>query len=407
MLTSRDRSVDRGYAPRSPLSGLRLFHGVVLSLPDIAADAYATVNASFREPFVGITTDGQARGGLTSLAPAGRSTQPIADAAQAYLAALERADHRAEAVLPVDSPYRRRWFNAFPDWAPAGVLLDDLDDGQRAAAMRVVEESLSADGYAAVRKVMRLNGLLGQFVKNYEDSLREYTYFLTIFGEPRADRPWAWQLMGHHLDLNCLVLPEHVVLTPMFLGSEFNQVEGVSVFERESEVGPRLLAALTDEERAAAVLFDSMDPDVLPAELAGPVDGRHVGGAGRDNRVQPYEGVCAGGFAERRRDALLDLVDTYLDRFPEVHAAHWRSEIVDHLDETHFAWIGDPGGAPPFYYRVHSPVLWIEFDHHPGIFLDNDEPKPYHVHTIVRTPNGADYGAPYVPVAAEDAEPPA
>jgi hypothetical protein len=37
-------------------------------------------------------------------------------------------------------------------------------------------------------------------------------------------------------------------------------------------------------------------------------------------------------------------------------------------------------------------VILIEFDHHPGIFLDNDEPEPFHVHTIVRTPNGGDYG---------------
>ncbi len=45
-----------------------------------------------------------------------------------------------------------------------------------------------------------------------------------------------------------------------------------------------------------------------------------------------------------------------------------------------------------FYYRIHSPVALIEFDHQNGIVLDNDKPSRHHIHTIVRTPNGNDYG---------------
>lgn len=64
----------------------------------------------------------------------------------------------------------------------------------------------------------------------------------------------------------------------------------------------------------------------------------------------------------------------------------------DHLDETRFAWRGLHGESNAFYYRVHSPVMLIEYDNHPGIFLDNDEPERFHVHTIVREPHGNDYG---------------
>ena len=41
---------------------------------------------------------------------------------------------------------------------------------------------------------------------------------------------------------------------------------------------------------------------------------------------------------------------------------------------------------------MQSPVTFIEFDHHAGVFLTNPEPAKFHVHTIVRTPNGNDYG---------------
>ena len=46
----------------------------------------------------------------------------------------------------------------------------------------------------------------------------------------------------------------------------------------------------------------------------------------------------------------------------------------------------------PFYYRVHSPVVLIEFDHHPGVAFDNVLPSSNHIHTVIRTPNGGDYG---------------
>nr|WP_207400581.1 DUF3500 domain-containing protein [Actinomadura roseirufa] len=63
--------------------------------------------------------------------------------------------------------------------------------------------------------------------------------------------------------------------------------------------------------------------------------------------------------------------------------------IERHLDGTHIAWIGGSGDDDAFYYRVHSPVVLIEYDCHRGVFLDNDEPEPFHVHTLVRTPTGA------------------
>ena len=35
-----------------------------------------------------------------------------------------------------------------------------------------------------------------------------------------------------------------------------------------------------------------------------------------------------------------------------------------HLDDTWFAWTGGTSDADPFYYRIHSQAILIEFDHH-------------------------------------------
>ena len=62
------------------------------------------------------------------------------------------------------------------------------------------------------------------------------------------------------------------------------------------------------------------------------------------------------------------------------------------MEETYFSWIGRSGDEDPFYYRIQSPVICLEFDHHCGIFLMNSEPAKCHIHTVIRTPNGGDYG---------------
>jgi hypothetical protein len=67
-----------------------------------------------------------------------------------------------------------------------------------------------------------------------------------------------------------------------------------------------------------------------------------------------------------------------------------------HLDRTWFAWVGktDPGSV--FYYRIHSPVVLIEFDHQRPVglrhLLNPAQASLQHIHTVVRTPNGNDYG---------------
>jgi len=69
-----------------------------------------------------------------------------------------------------------------------------------------------------------------------------------------------------------------------------------------------------------------------------------------------------------------------------------------HIDETYFGWDQWDASLGPddlFFFRIHSPVIIIEFDHQGAISLPNsrsDIPIREHIHTVVRTPNGNDYG---------------
>jgi hypothetical protein len=72
-------------------------------------------------------------------------------------------------------------------------------------------------------------------------------------------------------------------------------------------------------------------------------------------------------------------------------------EVRAHLGQTHFAWIGGTADDSVFYFRIHSPVVLIEFDHQRPANLrhlakDPSLPNREHIHVVVRTPNGNDYG---------------
>ena len=106
----------------------------------------------------------------------------------------------------------------------------------------------------------------------------------------------------------------------------------------------------------------------------------------------PYEGLRADTMTKSQQRDLLDLVDAYLITLPDGPRAARMADVERHLADTHFCWVGGMAKDDAFYYRIQSPITFIEFDHHAGVFLNNDAPAKFHVHTIVRTPNGNDYG---------------
>jgi hypothetical protein len=108
--------------------------------------------------------------------------------------------------------------------------------------------------------------------------------------------------------------------------------------------------------------------------------------------VLPYEGLAGSGLSPVQTELLLAVIETYVGRMSSGHARVKLEEIKEHLARTFLLWMGGCDSDSVFYYRIHSPVILIEFDHHHGVFLDNDEPQKFHTHTIVRTPNGNDYG---------------
>ena len=117
----------------------------------------------------------------------------------------------------------------------------------------------------------------------------------------------------------------------------------------------------------------------------------------KDNVVLDYAGVRVADLSAAQRKQLVDLIGIYVGNMDDGHARVKMEEVERHLDNTWFAWIGQADANGVFYYRIHSPVILIEFDHQRPANLakfstDPTQPNRQHIHVVVRTPNGNDYG---------------
>jgi len=338
--------------------------------------------AGLAEPFCGVTSDGEAAPGLFAVEQTGISLGPVLEAARSFLAALT-TEQRKAACFAIGDEAWRKWSNIHPWLMRHGVCLADLGSDQREAALALLRESMSASGYRSARDVMKLNEHALEITGKPEE-YSEWFYWVSVFGIPSPGEPWGWQIDGHHLNVNCFVLGDQLVLTPNFMGSEpvlarFGKYAGTRVFATEEEQGFALMRSLSAGERQRATIGKDLPSELLTAAF-------------NDNRRINPAGIRYGELTPEGRERLEALLGTYTGRIRPGHAEIRYAEAKRCLSETHLAWLGPFDDTSPFYYRILSPVILIEFDHQSGIVYDNDTPSRDHVHTVVRTPNGNDYG---------------
>ena len=348
-----------------------------------------------REPFVGITCDGHCQNGLYGIASERAPTAAAVTAARNVMA-LASGEQLARLRHPLEAIEWRQWSNPEFYVNRQGLRLEEVGATLQMAILNVMAASLSDKGFAKVRDCMRMNAFLGELV-GAPRIMNEASYNFALFGEPSTTAPWGWQFFGHHLALNVVFISEQMVVSPTFMGAEPNHIDvgayaGLTMFQDEERMGLELMRSLAPPLQLQARIFREMHDPAMPEGRWHHAEQRHLGGAFRDNRIIPYEGVRADALDKAQRERLLGLVGTYIDYLPAGPFSARMKAVEDWIDATYFSWIGGFTDKDPFYYRIQSPVLMIEFDHHSGVWLTNREPAKCHIHTIVRTPNGNDYG---------------
>ena len=370
-------------------------HANAVTKNKIIMDIFSEWKNLLAQPFKGITNDGLVKEGLFFLRRESAPTDVATKVARNLLDHLS-ATEREKTCFDVNSQKWRDWQNTEIYVEVHGLRLESLKPFLRDLVLQLIKVSLSEKGFRKTRDVMKLNQFLGDIVGGVS-VLGEWSYLFCLFGTPSLTSPWGWQLFGHHLALNCLFIEEQVVLSPTFMGAEPNYADegrfmGIRVFQDEERQGLEFMQALSKDQQKQALVASSMVGGDLHEGRRKLADGLHLGGAYQDNRIIPYEGLRGNLLTRLQRNQLLELVQEYLCTLPTGPLNARMADIERHLDETHFCWIGSRDENKPFYYRIQSPINLIEFDHHSGVYLTNEEPANFHVHTLVRTPNGNDYG---------------
>lgn len=340
-------------------------------------------NLKLRDGFTGITHNGEIETNLFSIKPSAASTAEVVLAAENLLNNLNQ-DQRAAILFPVDDSEWRRWANIHLA-TRQGVGLLDMNKSQSQAAMNLLATSLSSYGYQTATDIIKLEGHLADLMNDHNE-YGEKRYWFSIMGTPSNTEPWGWQIDGHHLVINYAILGNQVVMTPTFMGSEPTHADtgrfaGTVILEDELTTGLQFINSLTTQQRSTAIVNTVKDGNNNTGELF------------QDNAIVPYIGLKLSLLNDSQRALAEKLIMLYIGKMRQQQAAVKLKEIQQHWHNSYFAWIGDTQPDSVFYYRFHSPVLLIEYDHqNPVALAGPKKPTQDHVHTVVRTPNGNDYG---------------
>ena len=361
--------------PRRPMEQLRKM-SIEAEVPGLA------------DPFRGITTNGRLEPGSSRFARPACPPRRCGTAADAFLAALS-PPQRAKTLKPVDDPEWRKWMNQ-SFYIRDGASFLEMTPAQREAAFALMRAGLSARGLKQTRDIMRLNETLAELNDNNFDELGEWQYFITVMGTPSATEPWGWQFDGHHAVINYFVLGDQVVMTPFFAGSEpvigrVRQVQGHVVLQDEQDKGLAFVNALDDGA--------AREGDPAVRQDAGPQPDRGVEGQRRAGlRRAPVSDLTAA--AARAAAGPDGAVRRQHGRRPRARedgrsAGAPGPDVVrlgrqDRAGQRLLLPHSQPGRAdrvrPSAAGRLAAPAR------------PERGRTTQHIHTVVRTPNGNDYG---------------
>ena len=203
----------------------------------------------------------------------------MATFADSFVSTLS-SEQKSLAVLPYDTSLRTDW-HFIPKKSRKGLVLREMNNAQRTAALRLVRAALSEAGYDKTSKIMMLEGVLRKLEGEDRTWERDPNkYYMTIFGTPSNTDAWGLSFEGHHLSLNFVCRGGKVVdSTPQFFAANpatiMNEVEGplgkgTRVLRQEEDLAFELVNSLSEDQSKRAVIDKQAPKEIRFAGEAQP-----------------------------------------------------------------------------------------------------------------------------------------
>jgi hypothetical protein len=258
----------------------------------------------------------------------------------------------------------------------------DLTSAQYQAAMKVIEDALSTEGYTEFHDMNMAEAYLhaNGGGSGYDSTLR-WIAFLNV---PTATGPWMLQFGGHHYAANIAFNNGHVIgATPFFMGLEPKTFTYASVaydpLGDEKTAFATTLASLSSTELSTAYLSSSFSDIVMsPGETNG----------GTATFPAVALGQAISSLSTTQKANILTVIDKYTGDMDDATHAYMYALYESELDQSYISYHGSgtSGSASSFlvasgdYVRISGPHCWIEFSCQSGIVIQNQ----IHYHTIWR-----------------------
>lgn len=317
----------------------------------------------------------------------------LVESANRFLATLS-ADERAKTQFAFTDSLRFKWTNLPVGLVPRpGIAYGALSDQSRLAFHRVLSSIFSSQGYLKTTSIMQLDDILNTLYQQAFDDKKidqkmltrmqdlkwaHGNYFISVWGKPEAKQPWGLNFGGHHLALSLTTDGKTVSMSPYFVGTDPAEVKsgkyaGLRVLSKEEDYGFLLINALTEAQKAVAILKQNVPKDIITSPQA-------------QQRITTYYGIPAGQFTDDQKMILTLLIQEYTHNFDHQKAHQLFDQITKSgIDQVYFAWVGSLENDQPHYYIINGPDFLIEYD---NVGFQNDG---NHIHAILRE-KGQDFG---------------
>lgn len=302
------------------------------------------------------------------------SPKSMAAAADAFLDSLDDLG-RLKAQRKLNPEGRREWTN-LPARADAdGVRMGDLTEKQAKAACDMMAALFSKQGYLKMRNIMLADD---QLLRNGRprQGFGTENFSIVIFGEPTADKPWGFQLDGHHVGVNLAIQGEKLSMSPSFIGTQPEAFKIATTafrpFSGETGDAYKLLSLLNADQKSKAVI--------------GGRRGRISYGPGADGKPAKAKGVSCSTFTAEQRKALMMLLGQWVNDLPPKQAKARMASLEKEIDKMSFAWSGPTAPNSDISYYVTGPSLILEY-----ACQDLGGNPLAHLHSMYRDPTN-EYG---------------
>ena len=302
------------------------------------------------------------------------TAQKMRTATAAFIKTLDPAQ-QSQATFAFESEERLNWH--FVPRERKGLPVKAMTPAQRTALAALLHTGLSDKGYEKVEKIRSLeNDLI--VIEQGKGPVRDPDgYYLSVFGTPAADKPWAWRLEGHHVALNWTIIGGSAIASsPQFFGANPAEVrdgprKGLRALAGEEDLARTFVTSLDAAQSAEAVVSNEAPRDIITMNKLD---------------ISPLEanGIVWTKLSAGQQKLLTRLIEEHaFGQAAPIGQARMEAIRKAGMDGIRMAWLGPTEKGAKHYYRVQGPTFLIEYDCTQG--------NGNHIHSVWRDFKG-DFG---------------